>query len=250
MSILNTIRTRINQTDDFLSHLKAIERENALGIKLYGDLSTIATARASIYIMIYNIAEFALSHCIQDIRTHISENVDDIGRLHSFWKTDIVNSHFKNALSQGTKHTNHIEAIVNFLPGRIEWGNGLDEIPFAGNIDSQTFFRFIKSIDHKWTPPKSTLGGLELDAIRKKRNDLAHGRESFEAIGSTVSTDELKQTLHRIEKFVTSFVRCLDTYTAKNGFLIRRGSRPHRPPLHPARKPVEPAHSVGHPAGG
>lgn len=219
MSAITTTHSRILQTREFLLHLKRMEKAQLMGAITYGDLSTLATARASAFIMLYNIIEYSFTSAIHDIRTFIRENVSNIDSLNDYWKFDIVNSNFRHALTQGTKFKNHLEQIAEFLPGKIQWANGMDEMPFAGNVDNKSILKFNKKIGHKWNPPRSAIGGLDLEEIRKKRNDLAHGKESFEAIGSTCSSSELLAILGRVEKFIISFLKSIDSYISKRKYL-------------------------------
>jgi len=94
------------------------------------------------------------------------------------------------------------------------------------------------------------MGGYELKEIRYKRNDLAHGNDSFESVGSSCTAGELLLTLRRVDAFIISFVKSIDNYIERQGYLNRVPFAAKSPPLHPARKPVEPGNSVGHLAGG
>jgi hypothetical protein len=76
-----------------------------------------------------------------------------------------------------------------------------------------------EQLECAWKIPKHTLGGSDLNLVRKRRNDLAHGEETFLNIGSSSDTLTLIAQLERIKKFFSSFLRMLERYQERHLFL-------------------------------
>jgi hypothetical protein len=122
-------------------------------------------------------------------------------------------------LRQGTNHEEHLNRIVDFVPGSVDWLHGIDDLPFAGNINKGRIFRFVKDIDYRFVPPPASFGGNDLDIIKTTRNDLAHGAESFFDIGSNYTTNDIIQIFTRIRTFILAFLRVIDKYRSDQHYL-------------------------------
>jgi hypothetical protein len=140
--------------------------------------------------------------------------------LAGYWKEEIVRAHFYDKLRTGTSHVKLLAEFAEFLPGNVAWPSSKREIPFSGSIDQQELFRFIKKVGGHWKPPKRTLGGLDLELIKKMRNDLAHGEETFDNVGSRFSTQDLVEKFDRVRDFMISFLTALERYRNAHKYLI------------------------------
>jgi len=101
------------------------------------------------------------------------------------------------------------------MPGQLTWKSESHELPFPGNIDQSELLRFVKRIGYRWKPPKRSLGGTDLNLIRQMRNDLAHGKQTFEDVGALYSTQDIVEKFDRIREFMISFLRAVDRYKVK-----------------------------------
>jgi transposase len=169
--------------------------------------------------MIYNCVEFAAREALVELRSDIEANGGGFEKLLSHWQEEIVRIHFHDRLQQGTNFAEFLKDVTIFIPGKIDWKTAKRELPFSGNIDHEELFRFVKRIKYRWKPPKWAVGGADLQIVRKMRNDLAHGHESFEAIGSQFSTQDVVDKFERVRDFMLSFLRMLERYRAKRLYL-------------------------------
>lgn len=78
-----------------------------------------------------------------------------------------------------------------------------DHLPISGNIDADVIRKVcnLHGVPHG-TPPAAK-GGVELATVKKKRNDLAHGNESFVECGRNLTAADLI----RVKDEVVAFVR-------------------------------------------
>jgi hypothetical protein len=194
VSAESDFRNRARPVGAFLRSLGELEQQQLVrGRGFYRGASAIAASRAAAFIMIYNCVEHAVRQALVGIRIDIVANVKDFGLLRAHWKEEIIKAHFQERLQQGTKHDKFLRDIAKFLPGEIDWKNRGRDLPFSGNIDHQELFRLIERLELSWKPPRKSLGGSDLQLVRQTRNELAHGEESFEAIGSRYQTQDVIQ---------------------------------------------------------
>jgi len=169
--------------------------------------------------MIYNAVEFAAREAIVELRSEIALHGGSFDKILLHWQEEIVRAHFYGRLQQGTNFAAFLKDLVTFMPGKLDWNQRTQELPFSGNIDHDELFRFVGRIGYKWTPPRASLGGTDLQLVRKMRNDLAHGIESFEAIGALFTTDDVVAKFERIRDFMFSFLKMIERYRSRQLYL-------------------------------
>jgi len=116
----------------------------------------------------------------------------------------------------------HMKDIVLLVNSNLDWGGSEYELTFAGNIDHNKLFRLARALGSKWRAPKGTLGGTELEVVRQKRNDLAHGQDTFLNVGNNSDINTMIEQFDRIRKFIVSFLKMLERYGVNKQYL--RGS--------------------------
>src|SRR5262249_5783173 len=94
-------------------------------------------------------------------------------------------------------------------------------LPFSGNINHDRLIDLARRMgDKRWKPPKSSLGGSDLELVRQARNDLAHGDETFENVGSHYSIGDISDKLTRIRIFMCSYIQMLERYRAQSRYRV------------------------------
>jgi hypothetical protein len=216
-------RTRAKEVRAYLRSLQSLEQvHNAPGRGFYRAAAAITASRASSFIMIYNCVEYATREVLVELRDDIQQNAGSFDSLIAYWREEIILARFHERLKQGTNYVDFLRELTAFFPGNLDWGSAKQEMPFSGNIDHERIFRFVVRIGYRWRPPRVSLGGSDLELVRKMRNDLAHGRDSFEAVGALYSTQDIIDKFERIKEFMLSFIKMMERYRAKQ--LYRRAN--------------------------
>lgn len=215
MSIESTFRGRAKEVRAYLKSLQDIEARIQIGQRgFFRAAKTVTASRAAAYIMIYNCIEHAFRECVSATRRDMSQNVQDFSTLKSFWRKDMLSHSFGKKLGTGCNYGEFLGELADFFPGTVAWTAEAEAaIPFNGNIDQQRLHRFRRDIEGgAWKAPKGTLGGNDLTTIRDRRNELAHGEESFDNVGSGCTTADLIEVLDRIRIFMISFIKYMERY--------------------------------------
>ncbi len=221
MSVESDFVERTKRVTGYLRALKDLERaHNIPGRGFYRASAAITASRAASFIMMYNCIEFAAREVAAGVRKDILAQNCSYGELKIYWKEEITRAQFHHRLSQGTNYVSFLRDITNFMPGAINWGADIEKIPFPGNVDNLELIQFVQKIEHRWRPPPSSLGGSDLNLIRRMRNDLAHGLETFEAVGSVFQTDDLVEKFRRSRTFMVSLIRTLERYKEQKRYLV------------------------------
>jgi hypothetical protein len=163
--------------------------------------------------MIYNCVEYGTKEALLAIRQEAAVSVTRFEELIEYWQHEAIRHRFGRKLSEGITVENFLVDIRKSLPIQPMLLKDSRPLPFVGNINHDRLIDLARKIgDQKWKPPKSSLGGSDLELVRKMRNDLAHGDETFENVGSLYSIDDLSSKLSRIRTFMCSYIRMLDRY--------------------------------------
>ncbi|MGH7397811.1 MAG: hypothetical protein ACRELW_09755, partial [Candidatus Rokuibacteriota bacterium] len=70
----------------------------------------------------------------------------------------------------------------------------------------------------KLSAPKSARGGIDLEQIRRDRNDLAHGVRTFSEVGGVYTLRDLKSRYARVQSFMRASLRTLQSYHDRKRF--------------------------------
>ncbi|TIN90660.1 MAG: hypothetical protein E5Y06_31550 [Mesorhizobium sp.] len=217
------LRARFTQRSDevasYLSALGELERSSATaGRELFATGTIVAASRAAAFIMIYNAVEDAVRHAFAAIRRDIEASHCSYVVLAAFWQEEIVRAHFERKLAQGSSHDTVLREFARFVPGTVSWKDRSARLPFVGNVDNRRILKAVERMELQWRPPLGTLGGDDLSVIRQQRNALAHGFDSFEAVGTQFDTVDLGAKLDRTRTFVDSLLEALQRYRETRGF--------------------------------
>lgn len=204
----------------YLRSLKDLEKKHRTpGRGFYRAAAAITASRAASFIMMYNCIEFGVQESATSLRRDIVAQGNSFADLKPHWREEITRVKFGGRLKNGTNHDDLIRDFARFPPGAVAWpGQELSRIPFAGNVDNERLIDFVRRIEHRWRPPPSTLGGTDLNLIRRMRNDLAHGNEEFETVGANFDTDDLLGKYRRARTFMVSLIRTLDRYRENKSY--------------------------------
>ncbi len=220
MSVEDEFRLRVRDVRTYLRSLQDIEvKLGRPGRTFYSAASALNASRASVYIMIYNCIEFGLAASVSSIRETIHNGDYHFQDIKDYWQNDLLRTNFGDKLRQGTNHAQFIQELSEATKSNAKWKSISRDLPSSGNIDQTQILRMREQLECTWRIPKHTLGGSDLNLIRKRRNDLAHGEETFLNIGSSSDTLTLIAQLERIKKFFSSFLRMLERYQERHLFL-------------------------------
>ena len=220
MSIEQNFRSRLNGVSLYLRSLSDIEKRQLRGSKLFYRVHvTLAASRAASFIMIDNCVEFSVKEALAAIRHDAAANVNAYEDLAEYWQHELVRQRYGTRLSSGVNFEQFLVEIRTSLPIQPRWLTNTKVLPFGGNINHDRLIDLARKIDgQRWKPPKLSLGGSDLELVRKARNDLAHGDETFENIGSQFSNNDIYEKLQRIRTFMCSYIRMLDRYRANSKY--------------------------------
>jgi hypothetical protein len=91
-----------------------------------------------------------------------------------------------------------------------------DHLPISGNLDADIIREVCRQHGVPHITPPAAKGGVELAAVKTRRNALAHGNESFVDCGRLLTAGDLERVKVEVVLFVRSILLNLEQF-ATNG---------------------------------
>ena len=211
---LNFIKDALDKKTTNLAELNGVRSSLESGTAMF-DRGLIKTLSASTYLLLYNLIECAMTNAIDSIHVHIKREKTGFHELSENMKR-IALRNFSKALDS----ENNILSQSS-IEHAIVWLGYDGERLFSGNIDARKVKIIAKN--YGFDIPKKTLqeseNGKSLLTIKSKRNELAHGKISFEECGQECSIEELFDIYSKATAFVDGILDAIENYVAGKLYL-------------------------------
>lgn len=179
------------------------------------DRGLIKTLSASTYLLLYNLIECSMTNAIDSIHNHIRKEKTSYHALTQNMQK-IALKNFRNPLVK----EEHIMAQGS-IEHAIVWLGYDGKKLFSGNIDAKKVREM--ATKYGFVIPEEAIhrcdGGRSLLMIKRKRNDLAHGKVSFEECGQESSIDELYSIYEQTIAFVDAILDAIEHYLKEKLYL-------------------------------
>lgn len=183
---------------------------------MYNYMTVKTSMKANIIMMLYNAVESTVSQCLEKVHDRINANnlkyeelSDDIKKL--------IAVYYGHSIDQANNVDNAMEYVLrfsDFINGNVNISISYEELTkkyqmYSGNLDTREILNVLKKYGINFEQRCS-----ELKTIKDYRNKLAHGEESFEEIGRTLSVQQLQEmenrTFEYLETMITEITKYLD----------------------------------------
>ncbi|WP_182422286.1 hypothetical protein [Aureimonas sp. ME7] len=221
MSALEDFNSRVANIRTLLLQLQEYEKRQRNNRRHFAQTATvIVTLRASAYVMMYNAVEAVMRRTLSDLRGAIVAEGVSFRDASEFWRLDALQAQFLRKMQAGYAHGAVLKGVVPMAGDTVKWDeDGLVRLPFSGNFGKTSAIKLKEQLGLAWDAPAGTRGGDDLDNIRKRRNMLAHGLETFAEAGSQTTGTELTIILKRVSTFMVSYISAVETYRANRGYV-------------------------------
>ena len=181
------------------------------------DYMTVKTSmKANIIMMLYNAVESTVSQCLEKVHDRINANNLKYEDLSDNIKK-LIAVYYGHSIDQANNVDNAMEYVLrfsDFINGNVNISISYEELTkkyqmYSGNLDTREILNVLKKYGINFEQRCS-----ELKTIKDYRNKLAHGEESFEEIGRTLSVQQLQEmenrTFEYLETMITEITKYLD----------------------------------------
>jgi hypothetical protein len=212
-SFLSDFDDRKRQVRHYLAIVLSAERIATAGATSRAHQRRLLTLRAGTFLIVYNLIEATTRGAVEAIHDRITTERVAFSDLTLGLRTEVVRR-FKQDADPAVNHT-----MSDFPSGFV--AVALDrEVRLSGNVDA----RFIRTLADCYgfscaTAKDKTWGGADLVTVKSKRNDLAHGLQTFEEVGRDYPARELVAITRRSLSFMGEILKNVETYLTSKAYI-------------------------------
>lgn len=227
-----TIEIYKDRIDEIELYFKAIAQlyekptllENDFSPDFYSD-DFLKMLKANALLMIYNLVESSIMGGILEIYDELKSNgysyndvrkeIQDIWFSFKFNEVYDKNAHYNSYREKAAEIVNAVIAEQT-----IELNRKATDI--SGNLDAEKIRQICKEHGITYTIDTACRGGVVLEDVKNKRNNLAHGTISFVECGREYSIEALISIKNETIMFLNGILNGMEKYYNEEKFLLAR----------------------------
>ncbi len=231
--LVQFFENRLQEIEAYLNLLDDIEKQVQSGPPQLGTSGSVITVQqqrilySSVYLQLYNLVEATVTRCLEAMTEAVAEKGlwrpgELSENLRKEWVRAIARTqeelNSQNRLETALILFNHLTQSLPINDFEITKGS-------SGNWDDKEIEDISDRLGLKLTIPPTIYKNVKkfirndqgvLEVIRKLRNDLAHGKLSFEECGNGVTVSDMRNfaewTSQYLREVVNSFKLAIDAY--------------------------------------
>lgn len=191
---------RRQQVKRYVSVVMAEERRLVSGTSSFVLIQRQNVLKAGTFLILYNLVEATARSAIDAIHDDMISRKVKFEELRLPLRSEVIRG-FKRRSNPET-HKNLIDIPVSLVAASLD-----TEHSFSGNVDA----RMLRDIGEVYgfstaSDQARTRNGADLLTIKTNRNDLAHGRKTYEEVGRAYSSKEVLSLALRATFFIDALV--------------------------------------------
>lgn len=219
---------RVAEIETFFGHLKDVEvmkeskstgsrRSQAEANKLT-ELEKIL--KANVFLLLYNLVESTIRQSLVAVCDAVAAEGLSYSELQEQIQQLWIKSKHRNFQNLGTAA---IFAVLRSLPEEVVELSFEQKLASGGNLDARKIREFAEQYGFSSVPHYRANDGSSLFQIKKRRNDLAHGLESFAECGRQYSIQDLVGMKQETVVYLRSILRNITRYVQEKRFRSAAG---------------------------
>lgn len=211
-TFLQDFQDRKRQVRHYLAVVSREERASGIGSSRVQE-GRLLTLRAGTFLILYNLVEASTRGALEAIHDQITASEAPFTLLTMSLRKEVIRL-FKKEADPSTNHT------VDDFPSAFVAIALAQGTKLSGNVDAKA----IREISEKYgfsskTRTQVTRDGSDLLTIKSNRNDLAHGRKTFEEIGRDHTATELLLLTRRSMRYMDQILNNVAGYLEGEHYL-------------------------------
>jgi hypothetical protein len=204
-TFLQDFEDRKRQVRHYLAVVSKSERETGMGASRVPE-GRLLTLRAGTFLILYNLVEASTRGAMEAIHDRITASEASFTLLTVSLRKEVIRL-FKKEADPATNHTMD-DFPSAFVAIALAHGTKL-----SGNVDAKAIREISEcyGFSHR-TNSQITRDGSDLVIIKRNRNDLAHGRKTFEEIGRDHTASELLLLARRSMRYMDGILNNVAVY--------------------------------------
>lgn len=213
---LDLFKERTDEIDFIFSVMQDIEEDN---ISTSDNSQLIRILKSNFLLMLYNLVEACVVSGMLEIYEELKNNeytydelIDAVQRI---WSDHCIDEVYKSASSKAAYENRVADIIAQIITNKPIFLSK-SALNISGNLDAKR----IKDLCDKYQirySAKDKNGSLKF--VKEKRQQLAHGEDSFGNCARDITLSQLKETRDAVVGFMNGILQGMTSYYNEKGYL-------------------------------
>lgn len=221
---LEIYKDRITEIELYFSSVKQLYENQHTSEIIYDFYSDdfLKMLKANALLMVYNLVESSIMGGIMEIYDEMKSSgysYNNVRKeIRDIWFSFKFNQVYDKMAHYNSYREKAMEIINCIMSGEII---SLDRkaTDISGNLNAEKIRQICKEHGIAYSIDESCRGGVVLDDVKNKRNNLAHGTISFVECGREYSMEALTQIKDETIKFLDGILAGMDSYYGSKLYL-------------------------------
>lgn len=220
--MINTIEVfedRKSEIEFYYSVIVDYDTNGSSVINTVDNMKFFRIMKSNFILMLYNLVESTISNGLEEIYESLKNDGckynDVIDKIQILWRDYKIREIYKPESLPKT-YTNRVKEIVDDITNEIPILLNKNMSGINGNLNA----KIIKEICNKHNIRYRVIDDNQvLDHVRRKRNALAHGDESFSKCARDLNVQDLEEIKDTIIRFLSAIVTGMEKYCNDKKYL-------------------------------
>lgn len=213
--LLHDFEDRKRQVRHYLAVVMKAERTARIGTATSAENGRLLILRAGTFLVLYNLIEATTRGAIEAIHDKITTQAVPFGSLTITLRGEVVNRFKRGSGANSAKLHTMADFPSAFVAVTLAQG-----IDLSGNVDAKAIRELGSCYGFSCITENSrTRDGSDLVTIKQNRNDLAHGRKTFEEVGRDHTSTELILLSRRAMRYMGEIAMNVSLYLDNEDYL-------------------------------
>lgn len=189
------------------------------------DPDTGRILKATAFLVLYNLVEATARSVIRGIHEACDTKTVNFGDAREELRKLWVRSRLQHLAKSGGIHSSYLQVAEEIADAVLaNHGLGLtdDAIAIGGNLDARKLRELCKRYGMGQAFGSAQRSAEKLQTVKERRNQLAHGLESFVECGRNYSPDDLFEIQRAVVSFMKAFLRSASRYVGSERYLAAK----------------------------
>ncbi|EKO3439092.1 hypothetical protein QXB69_002571 [Vibrio fluvialis] len=177
----------------------------------------IDVMKSALYLLAYNQTESTLRDCLAQVYDDISDNEISYDELQPKIQETVIKGLLKKYKDGGQSLANSIEGKLSLNSPKLS----LDiKKVFNGNVETKTIHELKNIYGITVIANADNRDGKDITTLKKARNDLAHGNESFSHYSSNKELSDVINEVNRSSKYLSAVIDGFEQYIIEKKYKL------------------------------
>lgn len=212
-ALITDFEDRRRQVRHYLAIVSGSERAAPAGTATFAQERRLLTLRAGTFLLFYNLIEASTRAAVEAIHDRILTDQETFDRLIPCLRKEAVRRFKKHA------KVDLYHGLLPSFPSAFVAVAMTESTDFSGNVDARIIRELGVTYGFSCVVPQETWNGADLVTIKGVRNDLSHGRKTFEEVGRDYPSTELIAMSRRALPYMRYILENVSQYLTEKHYL-------------------------------